>query len=178
MASSWAREVMCKAEGICDCPSAETWFPPGGPAHESQTYPRRSNKMPVIGFLLSRFAITTLALTTLETSALAGIVRGQVVLAPMCPGPTFVGQECPAKPITTTIEVFRSPIDPSIPGKPYRRIKSDKQGYFEISLDPHTYWFVPNVPQLYAGSAFAKPVEVVMTAGPTTITLVIDTGMR
>jgi len=134
--------------------------------------------MPAIGFLLSRFAITTLALTTLETSALAGIVRGQVVLAPMCPGPTYVGQECPAKPVMTTIDIFRSPSGPSIQGKPYTRVNSDKQGYFQISLEPHTYWFVPNVPQLYAGSAFAKPVEIVVTAGTTTITLVIDTGMR
>jgi hypothetical protein len=134
--------------------------------------------MPSIGFLLWRSAIMALAITGLATSVLAGIVHGKVVLAPMCPGPTYVGQECPAKPIMTTIDIFRSPNDPSIQGKPYRRIKSDKQGYFEISLDPHTYWFVPHVPQLYAGSSFAKPVEVVMTAGTTTITLVIDTGMR
>jgi hypothetical protein len=139
---------------------------------------RSISGMPPIRSLLARFAITTLALSGLATSALAGVVRGKVVLAPMCPGPIRVGQECAAKPITTTIDVFRYPNDPSIPGKPYRRIKSDKQGYFQISLDPHTYWFVPHVPQLHAGISFAKPVEVVVTTGTTTITLVVDTGMR
>lgn len=119
-----------------------------------------------------------LAITGSGTSALGGMVQGKVVLAPMCPGPARIGQKCASKPVSTTVDVFRSGSAPTASSKPYRRTVSDKHGHFEISLEASRYWLVTHVPQLYAGSAFAKPVEVVVTKGITTITLVIDTGMR
>jgi hypothetical protein len=128
--------------------------------------------------LLARTAVAMLALVGLAISASAGMVRGTVVLGPMCPGPPRQGQECADKPVATTIDVVRSLNDLTTPGKPYRRIESDKQGHFQIALDPNTYWFMPHAPQQRAGISFPKPVEVVVTAGTTTVTLIVDTGMR
>src|SRR6476620_3621282 len=116
--------------------------------------------------MLARMVVTAVPLVA--TSAVAGTVRGNVMLGPTCPGPISVGQECAGKPIATTIDVFRTPSYPTMHGKPYRRIKSDKQGRFEIFLDPDTYWFVPHVPPLQAGVSFAKPVMVVVSTGTTT----------
>jgi hypothetical protein len=128
--------------------------------------------------LLAGVAVAVLPLIGLATSAPAGIVRGTVVLGPMCPGPPRPGQECADKPIATTIDVFRSLNGPTTSDKPYRRIKSDEQGEFQISLDPGSYWFLPHVPQERAGISFPKPVKVMVTAGTTRITLLVDTGMR
>jgi hypothetical protein len=140
--------------------------------------PWRHPVLPMTKALLTGIAVAMLPMIGLATSAPAGIVRGTVVLGPMCPGPPRPGQECSDKPIATTIDVFRSPNGPTTPDKPYRRIKSDEQGHFQISLDPDSYWFEPHVPQARAGISFPKPVKVVVTAGTTTITLVVDTGMR
>ena len=118
------------------------------------------------------------ALACSGESALGGMVRGKVVLAPMCPGPTRLGQQCAAKPISTTVDVFRSSSEATASSRPYRRTKSDRHGRFEISLEPSRYWFVPHVPQLYAGSAFAKPVDIIVSDTMSTVTLVVDTGMR
>lgn len=111
-------------------------------------------------------------------AALDGDVRGLAVLAPACPGPARVGKPCAPKPIATMIDVFRAPNDPAIPGKPYRRIRSDMHGRFRISLAPDTYWFVPHIPQPYSKIPSAKPREITVTAGTVTITLIVDTGMR
>jgi hypothetical protein len=111
-------------------------------------------------------------------SAVAGVVQGKVVLAPMCPGPTRIGQQCAAKPASTTVDVFRSSSPPSASSRPYRRIRSDQHGRFELSLEPGRYWLRPHVPRLYAGSAFAKPVDLIVSDKVSTITLVVDTGMR
>src|SRR6266545_2095114 len=105
-------------------------------------------------------AITAFVVTGADgigTGAFAGEVRGTVVLAPKCPGPTRIGEKCAPTPVSTTIDIFRSPNDPSIPGKPFRRIKSGKQGRFQISLARGTYWFIPHVPQPYTRIPLAKP---------------------
>jgi hypothetical protein len=134
--------------------------------------------MTIRQFPRTAVAIAALAVVGSGYAALAGEVRGTVVMAPKCPGPTRVGEKCAPTPIATTIDVFRSPNDPTIPGKPYRRIKSDKQGRFKISLDPNIYWFVPHVPQPYTKIPAAKPQRVAVSAGTVTVTLVLDTGMR
>ena len=113
-----------------------------------------------------------------DDAVYAGEVRGTVVLSPQCPGAAQIGKECPAAPIATTVDIFRSPNDPSIPGKPYRRIKSDQQGHFRISLAADIYWFIAFVPEPYEKIRAAKPQEVTVTSGTTTITLVVDTGLR
>ena len=129
--------------------------------------------------LAVRTGVLVLAVTAgAVTPAMGGMVKGKVVLAPTCPGPTPVGQHCAAKPVSTTVEVFRSDAAPTASSKPYRRTKSNKHGQFEMSLEPSRYWFVPRVPKLYAGAAFAKPMEVIVSETVSTITLVIDTGMR
>jgi hypothetical protein len=133
------------------------------------------HRSPLVGLAITALAVATGGGAGL---ALAGEVRGVVTLGPMCPGPSQIGKECPPTPIATTIDVFRSPNDPSMPGKPYRRIKSDNQGRFQISLAPDTYWFVPHVPKPYGKIPSAKPRQVVVTAGITQVTLVVDTGMR
>ena len=128
--------------------------------------------------LVAGMAVAMASLIGQATSASAGTVRGTVVLGPMCPGPPRQGQECADKPIATAIDIFRSLNAPTTGDKLYRRIKSDAQGHFQVSLDPDSYWFVPHAPQGRAGVSFPKPAQVVVTASTTTIALVVDTGMR
>jgi len=128
---------------------------------------------PLAGFAL---AVSFAASVGCVNSAFAGEVRGIVVLGPMCPGPAHIGTKCPSKPIASTIDIFRNPNDLSNSSKAYRRIKSDTQGHFRISLAPGTYWFMAH--GRLGGISSAKPQEVAVTAGTSTITLVVDTGMR
>lgn len=130
-------------------------------------------KEPLTAFL---FGVT--GIISFVPIAGAGVVKGTVVLGPMCPGPARQGQLCADKAISTTIDVFRSRDYPSSPAQPFRVVKSDHQGRFQISLDQGAYWFVPHVPRGRAGISFPKPVEVIVTARTTTITLTVDTGMR
>jgi hypothetical protein len=128
--------------------------------------------------LLAGIAAAMLSPIGGAASASAGMVRGTVVLGPMCPGPPRQGHECADMPIATVIDVFRSVDSPVASGKPYRRIKSDHQGNFKVALPPGSYWFVPHAPPERPGTAFAKPVNVVVGAGTTTLALAVDTGMR
>ena len=128
--------------------------------------------------LIARIVAAMLAIAGLAASAHAGMVRGTVMLGPTCPGPPRQGHECADKPIETTIDVFRSSVYPTTADNPYKRVQSDKQGRFQISLEPDVYWFVGRAPAQRAGISFPKPVEVVVTAGTTTVTLTVDTGMR
>ena len=125
------------------------------------------------GFALAAFSAASVACAN---PGFAGEVRGRVVLGPMCPGPAHIGMKCPSKPIASTIDIFRNPNDLSNSSKAYRRIKSDKQGHFRISLAPGTYWFMAH--GRLGGISSAKPQEVAVTAGTSTIMLVVDTGMR
>lgn len=119
-------------------------------------------------------ALFLAACTAAPVSTSAATVRGTVMLAPLCPGPATLGETCPGKPVATAIDIFRSRDAPAASDRPYRRIRSDGNGNFEIALDPGSYWFVAQAP----GGMFAKPLPVEAGPGTNAIALTIDTGMR
>jgi hypothetical protein len=117
-----------------------------------------------------------LALTVVAPSASAGVVRGTVLLAPMCPGPRRQPQECEDMPIATKIDVFTS--YPSNSEKPLLQVESNRRGQFQVALAPGTYWFIPHAPAIRKGVSFPQAMQVVVGKGVTTLTITVDTGLR
>jgi len=113
-----------------------------------------------------------LAVAPGATPAAAGALLGKVVLAPLCPGPAAIGRQCPAKAISTTIDIFRS----SDAHDPYRRTKSDGHGEFRIVLEPGTYVLRPASAAIYP-QAPAQTVTVVRDKF-TPVRIIYDSGIR
>lgn len=108
-----------------------------------------------------------------------GLVRGNVVIGPICPGPAQIGRpECVKRPIQTTVRVFVAPAPGSGNGEtsPLTTVATDPGGQFRIALPPGTYRLVPVSPP---GISRGKPTDVAVTAGSTAdVELLIDTGLR
>ena len=125
-------------------------------------------------------AIVTIAMIGVGTAGMAHAseVQGKVLMGPMCPGPAQVGVECPSKPFATTVDILALQSDESMPATPVASVATDSSGNFQLTLAPGRYWFVPRQPKP-EGMGASKPAEVtVAPTGVTTVTLIVDTGMR
>ena len=96
-------------------------------------------------------------------------IRGRVLIGPQCPVEQE-GSPCPDKPFEGTVQVSTES------GRPVDSVKSDRNGSFEIELEPGTY--VLTVAGL-EGPTFAKPITVTVRTGQmTAVTVLVDTGIR
>jgi len=107
-----------------------------------------------------------------------GLVRGNVVLAPACPGPARLDRpECRKRPIETSVRVFGAATrGGNADDRPLTIVTTDPSGRFRIELPAGSYRLEPVSPSRIAR---AKPVEVTVSAGSTIdVELSIDSGMR
>lgn len=107
--------------------------------------------------------------------ALAGQVLGTVAIAPACPGPATQGVDCPPRPIATTVDAFAVGTDGAMSPEPVATASSDSTGQFALELRPGRYMLVPHTSN---PAEVAKPTEVVVGDGTTTVSLRVDSGMR
>jgi hypothetical protein len=122
-------------------------------------------------------ALVMIAATAIESTAdvaLAGDVRGKVVTT-RCPGPDRIGVTCPALPLVTTVDVFGSPSEGAQSATPVKSVATDRSGHFKLWLPNGRYLLKPRPPKPGMSS---KPTAVMVTAGVTTVTLRVDSGMR
>jgi hypothetical protein len=122
--------------------------------------------------LLAALAASAIGGTSM---ALAGQVQGTVVIGPACPGPAIEGVDCPPRPIETTVDAYAVGTDGVVSAEPIATVSSDSTGHFTLNLRPGRYMFAPRTSN---PMEVAKPAEVVVGDGTTTVTLQVDSGMR
>ena len=99
-------------------------------------------------------------------------LKGHMMIAAPCPGPTLDDKPCPDQPLRASFEVLDSK------NKVVARFQSDAEGRFEIALPPGTYTLIPE-----AGAPLFNPRSqpqrvTVQTDAMTDVTLRFDSGMR
>lgn len=109
----------------------------------------------------------------------SGLVRGSVVTGPICPGPARRDKkDCAPRSLQTTIRFFAATArnHDTEEDKPLMTVATDRDGRFQVTLEPGVYRLVPVSPSsIFAG----KPRDITVIAGSTTnVGLFVDTGMR
>lgn len=131
----------------------------------------RRSKFPMRRIALLAAFVSLLAVACADGSA-AGVgsgIRGKVLIGPQCPVEQE-GSPCPDKPFEGTVQVTTES------GRPVDSVRSDRNGSFEIELQPGAY--VVTVVGL-EGPTFAKPITVTVRSGQmTAVTVLVDTGIR
>ncbi len=104
-----------------------------------------------------------------------GVVRGQVLMGPVCPGPRIVDRnDCAPRPAAASVNVYAA--GGGAGAAPAKRVRTDAQGRFQVTLAPGQYRLVP---EAVSGTATGKPREITIGPGSATdIQLLLDTGLR
>jgi hypothetical protein len=102
------------------------------------------------------------------TQANTGIaVQGTVLSSPSCPGPAVAGSPCPDRPVAgALVELARG-------GTVVATTRTDTAGRFEMSVPPADYL----ITAFNVGFA-SRTSQSITVAGPVTVELVVDSGIR
>lgn len=126
--------------------------------------------------VLTAVSVTACASTTpgtptgVRTSSVSGLVSGQILAAPGCPGPERLGTPCPPRPAAGADVRIESQ------GRVIAETTSATDGRFQMRVTPGTYRIVATSTAPLRSTS-SKDITVTATT-PVEVTLTVDSGLR